>query len=217
MKDVDPVTSAESCLRLLMSASQAHSERTNKWHSLLKTRYALYDNPFDLELFDIELSAYLKDPSSSQSTYANVTQGSDSATRSNSTSNKPSKYLRCLQALGSVTDKVSMSVLTKRLHSDTVTRHACGLLEVEPLHFVVASTSDGARVERLESAPSGSPAAPVVGPPLLSANVNFGEPPIAPQHLKDLYSNFVKKFHPLNLSSYKTVYDGVTVFILEFY
>ena len=36
-------------------------------------------------------------------------------------------------------------------HADMVLRHVCGLLEVEPLHFSCHSTSDGTRMERMDT------------------------------------------------------------------
>ena len=199
MKEVDPMASAQACLRLLMCTAQAHSERNNRWHALLKARHGLYGNPFDLELFDFELPSYLKTPSASQSTYANVTQGSESSSSYNpySQSKSDGSFMRNLRALGCTSDKSASSLLGSKLHADTVIRHACGLLEVEPLHFVVSSTSDGARVERLESSPTGSPAPPVVAPPLLSQNVTSGYKAPSAQSLQALFSAFD------NLQAYK--------------
>ena len=63
--------------------------------------------------------------------------------------------------------------LAAKLHADLVARHIYGLLEVEPLHYTVASSSDGTKVERLDAAFSfgagGGVGVGSVAPPLIGA------------------------------------------------
>ncbi len=56
--------------------------------------------------------------------------------------------LRDLLLLGSATGGGTSG---SRSASSTAVQHVCGLLEVEPLHFVCHATSDGTRMERMDT------------------------------------------------------------------
>ena len=144
--------------------AQQYSERHSTLHSLLKTRYGLYGHPFDPELFDIDppLQARSGVGNGSVSYAASV---SSAANNPHSNANASANNLvwsaedfdsKELLSLTNSSDKISnSSALNSKLHADLVTRHVCGLLEVEPLHYSISATSDGTKVEKLESATPG--------------------------------------------------------------
>ena len=55
--------------------------------------------------------------------------------------------LRDLMLLGSTGGAGS----SNKNSSSSAVQHVCGLLEVEPLHFVCHATSDGTRMERMDT------------------------------------------------------------------
>ena len=59
--------------------------------------------------------------------------------------------LRDLMLLGSTAGTGSSSSKSSGSSNSSAVQHVCGLLEVEPLHFVCHATSDGTRMERMDT------------------------------------------------------------------
>ena len=161
VKVVDAGATGQLCSTLLSSIAQHYSERKTQWHSLLRTRYGLYGNPFDPILFDYDAPSNMKLHGQGLTSYANAMNNMttlSSATDSTSSGNGTDSTTEAREILAlSMNDKVANTpALSAKLHADLVSRHIYGLLEVEPLHFSIASSSDGSRVERLDVSGSGT-------------------------------------------------------------
>ena len=142
-------------------------------------RFGLYGTPLEPALFDVDcsqigkplsLSASGNGTSNNHSTYATavshnnnlpVTSTTSATTLNNNGSGAqpamhtmPSLYddqdFRDLISINSQekTGIMPMNKKNEHLHSN---KYVFGLLEVEPLHFVCHSTSDGTRVERMDA------------------------------------------------------------------
>lgn len=59
--------------------------------------------------------------------------------------------LRDLMLLGSTGGTGNSSSKSSGSSNSSAVQHVCGLLEVEPLHFVCHATSDGTRMERMDT------------------------------------------------------------------
>ena len=125
------------------------------------SRFGLYGNPLDPELFDMELPPILKlstGGANNPSSYARVVAGTVNA------NNGPTiavfdgpddqDFRDLLSQAVSTSDKSgstsSSSSSTAKANADTLTRNVCGLLEVEPLHFTCHSTSDATKLEKAD-------------------------------------------------------------------
>ncbi|XP_065205960.1 baculoviral IAP repeat-containing protein 6-like isoform X3 [Planococcus citri] len=164
-------TASQKCFSLLLQVAKELNSRQNPYHLLLRTRYGLYGNPFESELFDIEPIIPGKS-SSVPVTYANLVAGPNIVFNTPSTNTEPAmngffsiiKQLNCKEFANKVmnqkyftsgasnnnnnnNNKTELSFLT----GISASHYMKGLLEVEPLHFTCHSTSDGTRVERVDS------------------------------------------------------------------
>uniref|UniRef100_A0A2C9JJC5 Dual E2 ubiquitin-conjugating enzyme/E3 ubiquitin-protein ligase BIRC6 n=1 Tax=Biomphalaria glabrata TaxID=6526 RepID=A0A2C9JJC5_BIOGL len=156
VKCMDMELVAQKSCELLLAISEQYSQRTQLQHALLKTRYGLYGNPFEPELFDMDLGGTAKSsslPSGSAtptSIFNNVIK--TSAASSSTSNNKDQHDLYDMLLFSS--EKMS------KHNSDFLQSDILGLLEVEPLHFRCHATSDGTRMERMDAtSASGGPAA----------------------------------------------------------
>ena len=171
VKVVDSGSTGQLCSSLLNSVAQCYSERKTQWNSLLRTRYGLYGNPFDPVLFDFDAPQHTKMLSNSAASYAGAISSSVTDSASAIAENAEAKEILAL----SMNEKsANTPALAAKLHADLVARHIYGLLEVEPLHYTVASSSDGTKVERLDAAFSfgaggGGVGVGSVAPPLIGA------------------------------------------------
>ncbi|KAH9496163.1 Baculoviral IAP repeat-containing protein 6, partial [Bulinus truncatus] len=114
--------------------------------------FGLYGNPFEAELFDMDLGGIAKpnnitSASATPSTiFSNVIKST--AGNGNTYSNKDQPGL--FDMLLSASDKIA------KHHPDLLQSEILGLLEVEPLHFKCHATSDGTRMERMDASSSSS-------------------------------------------------------------
>ena len=116
-------------------------------------RFGLYASPLEPDLFDIDPPQVTKPGQQASTTYATVVSSATpatcvgtSATTTATNGGAPEELdFRDLLSLLS-TDKAS-----QKSQMDQVARHICGLLEVEPLHFTCHATSDGTRMERMDT------------------------------------------------------------------
>lgn len=168
VKCVDISKTAESVADLLAMVSRHYSHRVNNWHDLLKSRYGLFGNPFDSDLYDVEVPSQSKLSNVGAVTYASLLNAGTAGAGSGVTTAQDEVDDTELLQIGS---KASLS---GKLHSDLLTRNVFGLLEVEPLHYTCTATSDGTRLERLDVGQS-SAAAGAHPSAFTGGTVNFGE------------------------------------------
>ncbi|XP_059157271.1 baculoviral IAP repeat-containing protein 6-like isoform X2 [Physella acuta] len=155
VKCMDMETVAEKCCDLLLSLSKQYNSRTQQQHALLKTRYGLYGNPFEAELFDMELSSITKPNTSPGSAtpntiFSNVIKSAVGGATASSNKEQPDLF----DMLISPPDKNAKN------QPDCLQSDILGLLEVEPLHFRCHATSDGTRMERMDATSTTSGPAP---------------------------------------------------------
>ena len=168
VKCMDVGKTAEMCADLLAVVARHYSQRTNSWHSLLKARYGLYGNPFDPDLFNMDLPSQLKGSSGVGAiSYSSAVVNGQSSTNGAGVMRVQEEL--DFKDLSSFKDKAS---LIGKLHSDLVGRHVFGILEVEPLHYTCSASSDGTRIERIDSGVStqGHHSSALSG-----GTINFGE------------------------------------------
>ncbi|XP_064622207.1 baculoviral IAP repeat-containing protein 6-like isoform X2 [Lineus longissimus] len=172
----------QRCSDMLSLVAKHYSDKINPIYNLLKARYALYGSPEDPDLFDIEPPHNIK-PSSTvtnSSTYASVVAGVSNSnptfgsggtnTTSNGTSSNTGKEESDFEDLLTLTAGFEKS---QRSGNDQFMRQMVGLLEVEPLHFTCHATSDGTRMERMDSGVPGTTVTSTHSG--LSGTINFGE------------------------------------------
>ncbi|CAL1542612.1 unnamed protein product [Lymnaea stagnalis] len=166
VKCMDMELVAQRSCQLLLTLSHHYSQRTQLHHALLKTRYGLYGNPFEAELFDMDLGNITK-PSS-------LSLGS--ATPSTILYNvvKP-PTVGTSKEQSDLFDVFLSAEKTAKNHPDYFQNDILGLLEVEPLHFRCHATSDGTRMERMDASSTSS------GPVPATSAFNSG-----PTHLMPL-------------------------------
>ncbi|GFO34551.1 baculoviral iap repeat-containing protein 6, partial [Plakobranchus ocellatus] len=142
--DVEMV--AQKSCELLLQVSKHYYKRTHHLQALLKTRYGLYGNPFEAELFDLEHSNVTKPQAALSGTTpgAIFTNGLKGPSNSGNGSSAGSKDQTDLFDL--LTSEKNFKTQPDCLRSDIL-----GLLEVEPLHFRCHATSDGTRMERMDA------------------------------------------------------------------
>ena len=109
-------------------------------------RFGLYGNPLEPELFDLEPPQLVKASSVSPTTYA-------SAVNNNNNNNPVATVTTLQQEEIDFKDLMTLTAdkTSQKSQGDHVTSHICGLLEVEPLHFSCHATSDGTRMERMDT------------------------------------------------------------------
>jgi len=178
IKCLDSATVAVRCTQLLdVVARQYHSVGAgNVHHAVLRARYGLYGCPLDTELFDFDPPPMRTVPAtanvSAGSSYASIVASSvgptsmvgsttgtvpgigvtgiSNAPTSSTTSSQPPPEDIAFKDLMNLcsTDSCGYSKPSSDTH---LGRYLNGLLEVEPLHFTCHATSDGTRMERMDS------------------------------------------------------------------
>ncbi|XP_048586023.1 baculoviral IAP repeat-containing protein 6 isoform X2 [Nematostella vectensis] len=154
----DITKTSQVCQELLTGLSTRFVSLVNPLHSVLHARHELYGSPLDPDLFDLAAPPPAEPPAPpSTSPFRVITtstqilaggggmrqqdESSVAAKNNGSSTTSNSAGLQDLEA--PMTNPHYMGLL--------IANH--GLLEVEPLHYACSSTSDGARVERVETPP----------------------------------------------------------------
>lgn len=177
IKCLDSSAVALHCTQLLdVVARQYHTVgAANVHHAILRARYGLYGCPLDTELFDFDPPPMRTVPATSNvsagSSYASIVAssmgptsmvGSTTATvpgigvtginpaPSSTSSSQPASEDIAFKDLMNLCSTDS-SGYTKPPSDTHLGRYLNGLLEVEPLHFTCHATSDGTRMERMDS------------------------------------------------------------------
>ncbi|CAH0383910.1 unnamed protein product [Bemisia tabaci] len=153
------------CLMLLKQIGAQLQSRQNMHHSLIKTRYGLYNSPFESELFDLEppvLARPLSVPVSF-TCVGHIEPGACAPSTNTLSHHSIPRYsasepidLRQLLDLPRASSDESISISSNRLRGLTANHFMKGLLEVEPLHFTCFSASDGTKLEKIDSGNSTS-------------------------------------------------------------
>ncbi|CAH1791767.1 unnamed protein product [Owenia fusiformis] len=187
VKCMDAGVTGQRCAELLAQVASSYHERLNPLHSILKARYGLYGSPLDIEMFDTEPPPVLKtsNSSNSPSTYASIVQNNNNnlgslvndnfpTTSAGTTSSNNNNNVGGPQGFDEVDfrDLLSLSGDKGKKQGEKGTIQCYGLLEVEPLHFTCHATSDGTRMERLDSTGIVSNVSGTSG---LSGTINFAE------------------------------------------
>ncbi|XP_046689173.1 baculoviral IAP repeat-containing protein 6-like, partial [Homalodisca vitripennis] len=177
---VGPV--AHKALGLLRQVAKHLHARQNPFHLVLQTRFGLYGTPLEAELFDQEPPVPAK-WSSTPLAYTSVAysqgegcvwSGSSLGTSSQST---PAPQLLVddlrnllnMKAAAKLIGEGRSSSSHSQLRCLTANHYMKGLLEVQPLHFTCHATSDGTKLEKMDSGGAGGPL------------INYFEaPPISP-------------------------------------
>ena len=178
IKCLDSSAVALRCTQLLdVVARQYHSlAAANVHHAVLRARYGLYGCPLDTELFDFDPPPMHTVPAttnaSTGSSYASIVASSlgptgmvgstggnvpgigvtgiSNAPTSSSSTSQPAHEETVFKDLMNLCSADSSGCTIPP--SDThLGRYLNGLLEVEPLHFTCHATSDGTRMERMDS------------------------------------------------------------------
>ena len=105
-------------------------------------RFGLYGCPLEPDLFDIDPPMHVKSNSSGVVSYAGAVSGGSGSAGGEEVD---------FQDLFSMTSSGGGEKLSGSNKMDQISRHICGLLEVEPLHYTCHATSDGTRIERLDT------------------------------------------------------------------
>ncbi|KDR13250.1 hypothetical protein L798_12638, partial [Zootermopsis nevadensis] len=152
-------TTGQKCVTLLQQIAQEMSARSSPYHLLLRTRFGLYNTPFEPELFDIEPPVPAKF-SSVPITYATVVSGetgggamvtSSGATAGSAGFGLTSDLdLRELLGVGGGCSNLGDKAAAMRFKGLTSNHYMKGLLETEPLHFTCHAASDGTKMEKIE-------------------------------------------------------------------
>lgn len=143
-------------------------------------------------MFDMEIPQAVKEiipghqPSYSSS--INSTGATLTSNTSSSVAPQPTDDFDFYEFFNTLPEKSTKSLM------EYARNHVLGMLEVEPLHFTCHSTSDGTKMERLDSLSNGTSTAVLnpFGPPgsgtgTMSGTINFHEP-LPPGLLTNLYS-----------------------------
>jgi len=174
VKCLDASVAAQRCTELLGAVAQQYQTvgGANSYHALLRARYGLYGCPLDTELFDVDPPPLHTVPATSSvstgSSYASVVASNigqvsiqpnlapghlsmmpmpgmpTSGSGSGVTSANEDGVFKDLMNLCWADNKQSPD-------AQQMGRYLNGLLEVEPLHFTCHATSDGTRMERVDS------------------------------------------------------------------
>lgn len=179
----------------------------------LNFRYGLYGHPFDPDLFDMELPQALKQITP-VTTYATVASASTPSGAVNGTG---------LTAPTHSMDEIDFydlfclpSEKSPKMQMEYARGNVLGMLEVEPLHFSCHSTSDGTKMERMDT--SGNGPSTSVNNSGMSGTINFGEaiPPgmisssggpsfvSMPQTISTSIASEHKSLHDLTVKAYST-------------
>lgn len=178
IKCLDSAAVALCCTQLLEAvARQYHAlGASNVHHAILRARYGLYGCPLDTELFDFDPPPMRTVPAttnvSTGSSYASIVASSmgpasmvgstagtvpgigvtgiSNAPTSSASSSQPAPEEVAFKDLMNLCSADS-SGYTKPPSDTHLGRYLNGLLEVEPLHFTCHATSDGTRMERMDS------------------------------------------------------------------
>ncbi|OWF45700.1 baculoviral IAP repeat-containing protein 6-like isoform X2 [Mizuhopecten yessoensis] len=194
VKCVDATSVAQSCAELMMFTAKHYYDRLLPLHSLLKSRFGLYGQPFDPDLFDTDLPMALKQTIPVTPNYAAAVGCVSTAGNNNNNSVIPTLVadeMDFYDLFNPPSEKSSKAQLEYARSS------IFGLLEVEPLHFICHSTSDGTKMERLDTSATGHSAS--LNTSGLSGTINFGEalpsqPPTASAStLATMSSNMTKQ------------------------
>ena len=137
-------------------------------------RFGLYGHPFDSDLFDTDLpvalrqSSQVQPTSSAQNNAAGTTgNNNNNMTTTTSTVVEELDYYDLFNQPGDRTSKVQLEYAKSNIF---------GLLEVEPLHFTCHSTSDGTKMERMDTNITGhSSYMNSSSLSHMSGTINFGE------------------------------------------
>ena len=169
VKCLDPTTVARRCTELLGSVAHHYNAvgGANTHHALLRARYGLYGCPLDTDLFDIDPPPLHTVPASvsTGSSYASVVASNQAGGAGSGISGGPigvipmssmqSAGISSAQSVTTHEDSVFRDLMnlcwSDGRQTPDVGRYLNGLLEVEPLHFTCHATSDGTRMERVDS------------------------------------------------------------------
>ncbi|XP_022103700.1 LOW QUALITY PROTEIN: baculoviral IAP repeat-containing protein 6-like [Acanthaster planci] len=197
VKQQDPEITAKACHRLLTEAAQELADRTLPEHAILRAKFGLYGTPLDPILFDME-PPVISPPSKA---------GSSAPSAGPSAAASLAFPQHCYYGIpatgfsGDIPDFGGSSQAGSKLGGDPArnplsgTHFMRGLLEVEPLHFVCCSTSDGTHVERV-----GSGAETVQG----SVAINTGNPAMPETLTSSLSATMASAEQQLQLLQHKT-------------
>lgn len=178
---MDASATSEKCMELLGEIAKSYSCRVNPYHSLLRARYGLYGSPLEPDLFDIDPPQLRTAPATNTTYSGVVASTVGTTTGGVSAGGIPltaGSGLANVTAGSGVnglvfSDEVLFKDLMNLCHMDKnlsgpsgvlnigsnsrcgaeqpLSRYLTGLLEVEPLHFTCHATSDGTRMERLDT------------------------------------------------------------------
>jgi baculoviral IAP repeat-containing protein 6 (apollon) len=174
VKCLDASAAAQRCTELLGAVAQQYHAvgGANNYHALLRSRYGLYGCPLDSELFDIDPPPLHTVPATSSvsagSSYASIVAsgisqaGVGSGVSSGPVGMIPISGMSAASGINggsSAPEDVAFKDLMNLCWTDSkqspdsqqMGRYLTGLLEVEPLHFTCHATSDGTRMERVDS------------------------------------------------------------------
>ena len=198
VKFMDVGQAGHRCVELLNQVAGHYHSRVHPLHSLLKSRFGLYGTPLDPALFDIDSSLAGRSStgvtplvpttgqaSNAPSSYAAALQSNNNMPgdayitqhpmSTSSSGSSGSGLPSSMYEDQDFRDLISINGQDKNSKYDSIhaNKYICGLLEVEPLHFVCHATSDGTRVERMDA--GGNPGLTGGSPSGLSGTINFGE------------------------------------------
>ena len=119
-------------------------------------RFGLYGAPLDPVLFDVGPPHLVKTGASPASTPNSTSLCGTSAAAATATTTSTATATTVGHDEVDLRDLLSINASEKtgRSQMNHIQQHTCGLLEVEPLHFVCHATSDGTRMERMDAGQS---------------------------------------------------------------
>ncbi|XP_053375851.1 baculoviral IAP repeat-containing protein 6-like isoform X2 [Mercenaria mercenaria] len=221
VKCMDVMSTSSSAAQLLSAVSKHFHERASPLHALLKARYGLNGHPFEPDLFDMEIPQAVKQIIPGNQPVSSFTSSvtSTNASTSSSTTGAGSQQQDDLDFYDFFNGPSEKSTKSLMEHARN---HVLGMLEVEPLHFSCHSTSDGTKMERLDStATSGTTS--VINAGLgttslggnMSGTINFGESvpqttytlahSSLPYNLPSTITVAAKQLHEQNSKNYQSV------------
>lgn len=165
-------------------------------------------HPFESDLFDVEIPQALKQiipGNQPASAFTSSVSGNNSTSTSTTTGsgNQQQEDLDFYDFFNSSSEKPTKTLL------EHARNNVLGMLEVEPLHFTCHSTSDGTKMERLDSTGAGNTT--VINSGLgttslgnMPGTINFGEPP--PHSSAHLTSSLPYNL-PQTMSAAKQLHD----------
>ncbi|KAK3094209.1 hypothetical protein FSP39_025467 [Pinctada imbricata] len=172
VKCMDTSKVAKQCLELLIQTSKQYNERTSSLHALLQSRFGLYGHPFDPDLFDCDLPVALRQSNTILPTTSSV-QNSSSSSSGNNNNNMTQPQTTVVEELDYYDLFNPPNERSNKVQVNYAKSNIFGLLEVEPLHFTCHSTSDGTKMERMDTNVTGHTS--YMGTSGLSGTINFGE------------------------------------------